>query len=358
MLLARRCAWCQATGIKLSSCAKCCLVAYCGRDCQKKHWKSEHKTSCCKTDVILTRCTQEHKPGSARKIVGDSSAENISMDLFLKMTTEAQSEAIVKFAAATRPVRKYKKEMTDASLRWAAISATSRLVLMYMSVDDWHAADKCLRAFFRLVKKFEMVESSQTQRDKWGLDSQVENMTKNRCVVQEILLEAEVFATRKRVWELEPGLDKSQQTYALVQRIMLSQQQYAKLGPEYVQMNTFCRIDMIIICVCFLVDLGCTEDAVDNGVELDKTFAFLDNQVALGFTILASADGDYPGRVEQVSTLQHMVGIVERMKDCVHHSRFAGPTAGFSVEIEPLLTGLQLASGDADPDSDSDSQEN
>jgi len=357
MLLARKCAWCQATGVKLPSCAKCCLVAYCGRDCQKKHWKTEHRASCCKTNVDLTFCIEAHRAGQARKLDGDSSAENISMDLFLKMTPEAQSKAIVKFAAATRPVRKYKKVMTDASLRWAAISETSRLVLMHMSVDDWHAADKCLRAFFRLVKKFDMVESSQTQRDTWGLYSHIENMTKNRCVVREILLEAEVVVTRKHVWLLAPGPDKSQQTYALAQRIMLTQQHYAKLGRNYEQMNMFSRIETIILCVCALVDLGCTKDAVDNGVELNKTFALLDYQVALGFTVLASADEDYPERVEQVSTLQRMVGIVERMKDSVHHSRFAASAARYSVEIGALLTALPLASGGADPDSDSDSQE-
>jgi len=31
---------------KLSACVRCGLVVYCSRDCQKAHWKSEHKQHC------------------------------------------------------------------------------------------------------------------------------------------------------------------------------------------------------------------------------------------------------------------------------------------------------------------------
>ena len=31
---------------KLSACARCCLVFYCSRDCQRAHWKANHKQHC------------------------------------------------------------------------------------------------------------------------------------------------------------------------------------------------------------------------------------------------------------------------------------------------------------------------
>jgi len=31
---------------KLFACARCCLVVYCGKDCQKAHWKFNHKQNC------------------------------------------------------------------------------------------------------------------------------------------------------------------------------------------------------------------------------------------------------------------------------------------------------------------------
>jgi len=207
------------------------------------------------------------------------------MTLFLKMTKEEQTQALVEFAQKTRSIRKYKDEMIDASLRWAAVKATSRLVLMCMKIDKWDAADKRLHAFFRLVDKLEEVQPSQAQRDAWDLDSYVACMTKNRCVVQEILLEAEIFGTRKRVWVLKPGKDKSEQTYAFLQRIMLSQQQYEKLGPDYLALNVYYQIEVIEMCISYLVDLGCTDEDVNNGVELGKSFEILDKQLALGFTI-------------------------------------------------------------------------
>jgi len=229
MSLTRKCAWCEATHLPLSCCAKCHLVAYCGRDFQKQHWKHGHKASCGKTDVKVTFKVAEPKAGRVSTVLGDNSPENISLHLFVKMTKTEQEQTVVKFADATRSTRKYK--MSDMSLRWAAVSTTARLAMMYMVVDDWNAADKRLRAFFRLVKRVEELEPSEAHRDEWEFDSYNTTMTQNRCVVEEILLEAEIFVTRKRVWELEPGMDKSKQTYALIQRIMLSQAQYEILAP-------------------------------------------------------------------------------------------------------------------------------
>jgi hypothetical protein len=42
-----------------------------------------------------------------------------------------------------------------------------------MVLDDWDAADKRLRAFFRLVKRVEELEPSEAQRDEWEFDSDV-----------------------------------------------------------------------------------------------------------------------------------------------------------------------------------------
>ena len=51
-----------------------------------------------------------------------------------------------------------------------------------MVLDDWDAADKRLRAFFRLVKRVEELEPSEAQRDEWEFDSDVTTMTQNRSV--------------------------------------------------------------------------------------------------------------------------------------------------------------------------------
>jgi len=41
------CAFCKKSGVhRLDRCSKCRVARYCGRDCQKEHWKSEHKHHC------------------------------------------------------------------------------------------------------------------------------------------------------------------------------------------------------------------------------------------------------------------------------------------------------------------------
>jgi len=269
--------------------------------------------------------------------------ENISMARFMKISQPDQEKAVVKFAEATESIRHYKEKMVDASLRWAAVSATSRLVLMYIYINDWDGAHNRLCAFVRLVERLNNVKPSPAQCEEWGFDIYVSTMAKNHCVVREMLLEAEVITTRKRVWILEPGNDKSEQTYALVERIMLSQEEFVKLGPIHIEMNVYCRIEMILLCISFLVDLDCTKDAIDNGVVLDKTFRMLDYQVALGFTILNSTNEHYPQRDDQLSMLQRMETIVKRMKDRVRHERFAGV-------IDICLQALVLVLEDSDSD--------
>lgn len=41
----------KGEGVVLKSCAKCLLIFYCSVDCQKKHWKREHKKTCCNPDA-------------------------------------------------------------------------------------------------------------------------------------------------------------------------------------------------------------------------------------------------------------------------------------------------------------------
>ena len=47
---AQTCAHCLAVlgraGVAILKCAKCGLVAYCSKDCQRAHWKVNHKSFC------------------------------------------------------------------------------------------------------------------------------------------------------------------------------------------------------------------------------------------------------------------------------------------------------------------------
>ena len=308
----RKCAWCEATHLPLSYCAKCHVVSYCGKECQRQHWKQAHKASCIKTNVHMTFKVVDSATGTIRKMLGDNTPENISMALFVKMTKEEKAQAIVLFAEATRSARKYK--LSDISLRWAAVSTTARLAMMLMAVDEWDAAHRTLRAFFSLVSRVEALEPSEAQRDQWDFDNYISTMTKNMALVEQVFLQSEILVTRKRLWELEPGKHKSQQTYALAQRIMLWQEQYSKLDPAYIKMNVECRIEQVVMCVSVLVDLGCTDADVDNGVDTIKSFEIMDNQLALAFSILDNALQNYPRREEQISKLQYLVDVVQNMK--------------------------------------------
>ncbi len=52
-----RCAYCWKRAQSLKSCAKCRKIMYCGRECQKGHWKT-HKTDC----IVTGNTAKESKP--------------------------------------------------------------------------------------------------------------------------------------------------------------------------------------------------------------------------------------------------------------------------------------------------------
>jgi len=60
----------SASSPKLSACARCGLVLYCSRDCQREHWKANHKQHC---DAKADRAPQNHKlTKPCVKVAGES----------------------------------------------------------------------------------------------------------------------------------------------------------------------------------------------------------------------------------------------------------------------------------------------
>ena len=60
---------------KLSACARCGLVLYCSRDCQRTHWKANHKHHCVAKDKRVVK--QQHKSLDAQV---DSASSAVGVD--------------------------------------------------------------------------------------------------------------------------------------------------------------------------------------------------------------------------------------------------------------------------------------
>ena len=61
------CANCERVEPKMSSCARCGLVKYCGRDCQSAHWK-KHKPLCIpKADRVPQPVDSSPRPPNTRE---------------------------------------------------------------------------------------------------------------------------------------------------------------------------------------------------------------------------------------------------------------------------------------------------
>ena len=71
----RACANCERTNPKMSSCARCGLVFYCGKDCQGAHWK-DHKLLCIpKADRVPKPVESSQKPPGAQRPAKDDQEE-------------------------------------------------------------------------------------------------------------------------------------------------------------------------------------------------------------------------------------------------------------------------------------------
>lgn len=58
------CAACGAPGAK-SKCAGCFVMRYCGRACQRSHWKAGHKGECATVKAQADTARREAKAGAA-----------------------------------------------------------------------------------------------------------------------------------------------------------------------------------------------------------------------------------------------------------------------------------------------------
>jgi MYND finger len=45
-------------GVTIGCCARCKAIGYCGRECQRKHWKMGHKIDCARPDE-LKKCFED-----------------------------------------------------------------------------------------------------------------------------------------------------------------------------------------------------------------------------------------------------------------------------------------------------------
>lgn len=76
------CANCTTESTKLAACARCGLVAYCSKDCQRAHWKASHKVACvAQPDAKSSSQTNSHgrtlkevKEGAVSETAGNSEA--------------------------------------------------------------------------------------------------------------------------------------------------------------------------------------------------------------------------------------------------------------------------------------------
>jgi hypothetical protein len=240
------------------------------------------------------------------------------METFLAGTADDRHACIKKVAKDSKAARKTSSGMQDVERRWAAVFATSRLVILCMANNEFVPARNHVTEFFRLWKLFEVLECSQEQRNIWEVDCHLICMTKNQCVLDAMLLDTENLDTRRRVWALPPGPEKTAQSYALIASVEASQAMYHTLGKDFVHLNFAGRVFMIFTCIYFLVDLGTN---VADGVILSKTFRLLDKQMQLCGEMLQNQDISYEGRAQDDASFRRMVGIVKRMKE---HARTTG----------------------------------
>lgn len=97
---------------KLSACARCGLVAYCSRDCQRAHWKSNHKQHCdAKSDQFIQQ--QQTLKSSADSISSARTLEDFEEECVICLTplTEAPAATLhcnhVFHAACVAELRKF-----------------------------------------------------------------------------------------------------------------------------------------------------------------------------------------------------------------------------------------------------------
>ena len=311
MSLKAKCACCLQTDVRLQACATCSMVQYCSKECQKKHWKSEHKQRCKKGDRELYHYVPDETAEERECSVELNTALSAFQTSFDAMSAEERDASVMDFAASSKKIRKNKENPTDPVERWAAVCATSRLVFLYMTNQEWIRAKKSMVDFFRLLEMLDKCEMSQGQREMLHIESEFNSMQLNMRTVDDVLFGAENKASRKRIHAMPAGPDKCRESYALLENVALAQQNYARLGNKFTDTNMYLCMNMTLGCVSAIADLGCD---TAQGVVLAQSFRYMDAQIAHALSMFSNAHIAYPERAEQFSQLNSLMDIVEHMK--------------------------------------------
>ena len=317
---ALKCGFCKQIFEKLYACKKCSLVAYCGKDCQRQDWKRGHRETCRDESISMTLKFHDSTLGETMAVdrvglLGEDSY--VCMKKFNAATADERHALIKKVAKDSKSARKRTSGMNDVTQRWAAAFATSRLVILCMTNNEFVPARTHLNEFFRLWKLFEVLECTEEQRDTWQTDCHFACMQKNQCVLDLMLLDAENLDTRLRVYKLPKGPDKTKQAYDLVTSIEASQALHTSLGEDFKSINFGGRIFMVFASLYILLEIGCD---TANGIIFEKSFGMLDRQMAFCQEMLQNTDIIYDLRDEDKERWLRLEDIIGRMKQCVRET--------------------------------------
>jgi len=309
-MLVPKCANCKRIDCSMLTCARCSLVAYCSKECQKHHWKNGHKGSCKKKTGEVRLVSDEQTAGEAAALTsaflqGNCMNADLPTDIFHRMSLEERATSAAAFSVTTKKMRKKRANSgaETAHQVWKRAVAYTGVVGIEICNHAPFAAKKALLEFFRLHEVFQGMASTQEQRDIWNVHSYVKAMVYNSYQVDQQIMNAENEEWRARLEPMPPSVQRSEQVYLLVENIELEQATFGPLGQIFVDANVAFIVDSCVRAVHMLLQIGCPPA---YGLDSIRSSKLMEKQLSVAYDILASTPATYHGRSEHIAALDRL----------------------------------------------------
>jgi len=269
-VLKKSCAKCGKSEDNLSACAKCHLVSYCSRECQRSDWP-KHKVSC-KLDTTATIVSTSGSQHHGVPVTDDEEEATRTviqqLEYIFDVLTGVEKETAIR--GLIEVTKEQRREHRRAKNFFGVAENCLTLCSIYVKLKHFTEAESAINRCVRYVGKVDdMIQDDPVARSNPDLESLRLSMQWNRLVVDTLLLTAANESEMYDVEQMPMGSERCERTYAVVGKLLREQTNCLKIG----NLHQCFKIDVHCICIVHAIDNA------ESGSR-DKTRRLLANRMA------------------------------------------------------------------------------
>mmetsp|Transcript_88141 Transcript_88141/g.128846 ORF Transcript_88141/g.128846 Transcript_88141/m.128846 type:complete len:331 (+) Transcript_88141:3291-4283(+) len=238
------CNFCGKLPERLHVCSKCQNVRYCDKNCQRRHWRAGHRAHCAPTNIAII----------AQSVLGETHV------LFQPMSDAQRDKATECFRKQSKLARN-NQDTKDPVACFFAVECAFILSSLYQLRNKWGEALRFMNDFDDFVNIFKTIApEGSAEWVRAGASAHVCAMLTNRKMVEVFLLSVNNAAEVQMLKAMPMGSARTKRAFVLAEELLLEQTTWCTLDSTSLALNIDRILQLGVVYLHVLSDVGCTED--------------------------------------------------------------------------------------------------